>query len=47
VGDILISIVVKVHVTHILEKLKASGRTDAIRLAVQRGLVYLDLPMAA
>jgi two-component system, NarL family, response regulator len=38
---------VKVHVTHILEKLKASGRTEAIRVAVQRGLVYLDAPMAA
>lgn len=35
---------VKVHVTHILEKLKASGRTEAIRLAVQRGLVYMDAP---
>jgi two-component system NarL family response regulator len=38
---------VKVHVTHILEKLKASGRTDAIRLAVQRGLVYLEAPTLA
>lgn len=38
---------VKVHVTHILEKLKASGRTDAIRVAVQRGLVHFDLPSAA
>lgn len=38
---------VKVHVTHILEKLKASGRTDAIRIAVQRGLVHLDLARAA
>jgi two-component system NarL family response regulator len=38
---------VKVHVTHILEKLKASGRTEAIRLAVQRGLVYLDAPAPA
>jgi DNA-binding NarL/FixJ family response regulator len=38
---------VKVHVTHILEKLKASGRTEAIRLAVQRGLVYLDAPSLA
>lgn len=38
---------VKVHVTHVLEKLKASGRTEAIRIAVQRGLVYLDTPMAA
>ena len=31
---------VKVHVTHILEKLKASGRTEAIWVAIQRGLVY-------
>jgi two-component system NarL family response regulator len=38
---------VKVHVTHILEKLKASGRTDAIRVAVQRGLVHLDVASAA
>jgi DNA-binding NarL/FixJ family response regulator len=38
---------VKVHVTHILEKLKASGRTDAIRLAVRRGLVHFDLGDAA
>ena len=38
---------VKVHVTHILEKLKASGRTDAIRVAVQRGLVHFDLASAA
>ena len=38
---------VKVHVTHILEKLKASGRTDAIRVAVQRGLVQLDVVSAA
>lgn len=33
---------VKVHVTHILEKLQASGRTEAIGLAVNRGLVRLD-----
>ena len=38
---------VKVHVTHILEKLKASGRTEAIRIAVQRGLVHLDLAAVA
>ncbi len=38
---------VKVHVTHILDKLSAGGRTDAIRLAVQRGLVYMDSPIAA
>jgi two-component system NarL family response regulator len=33
---------VKVHMTHILEKLKASGRTEAIGVAVKRGLVCLD-----
>jgi two-component system NarL family response regulator len=38
---------VKVHVTHILEKLKASGRTEAIRLAVERGLVHMDSNTAA
>jgi two-component system NarL family response regulator len=38
---------VKVHVTHILEKLQASGRTEAIGLAVNRGLVRLDAVVAA
>lgn len=38
---------VKVHVTHILEKLQASGRTDAIGLAVNRGLVRMDAGVAA
>lgn len=38
---------VKVHVTHVLEKLKASGRTDAIRVAVQHGLVHLEVASAA
>jgi DNA-binding NarL/FixJ family response regulator len=38
---------VKVHVTHILEKLRASGRTDAIRVAVQRGLVHFDFANVA
>ena len=33
---------VKVHVTHILEKLKVSGRTEAINVAMKRGLVHLD-----
>ena len=33
---------VKVHVTHILEKLKAGGRTEAINFAVKRGLVHID-----
>jgi DNA-binding NarL/FixJ family response regulator len=32
---------VKVHMTHILEKLKVSGRTEAINVAVRRGLVRL------
>lgn len=33
---------VKVHVTHILEKLKASGRAEAINIAVRRGLLHPD-----
>jgi two-component system NarL family response regulator len=33
---------VKVHVTHLLEKLKASGRTEAISVALKRGLVTVD-----
>lgn len=32
---------VKVHVTHMLEKLKASGRTEAINLGVKKGLIRL------
>lgn len=38
---------VKVHVTHILEKLKASGRTEAINVAAKRGLIHLDSSAAA
>ena len=38
---------VKVHVTHILEKLQASGRTEAIGVAVNRGLVRMDAAAAA
>jgi two-component system NarL family response regulator len=38
---------VKVHVTHILEKLKVCGRTEAINVAVRRGLVSLDSSTAA
>lgn len=38
---------VKVHMTHVLEKLKVSGRTEAIAVAVKRGLVRIDSPMAA
>ena len=37
---------VKVHMTHILEKLNVSGRTEAINVAVRRGLVHMD-PVAA
>lgn len=33
---------VKVHVTHLLDKLKASGRTEAINVALKRGLVTID-----
>ena len=35
---------VKVHVTHILEKLKVTGRTEAINVALKRGLVHMDQP---
>ena len=38
---------VKVHVTHILEKLKVTGRTEAINVALKRGLVHMDQPEAA
>lgn len=38
---------VKVHMTHILEKLKVTGRTEAINVAVKRGLVRLDDSLAA
>lgn len=33
---------VKVHVTHILEKMQAGGRTEAVGLAVKRGLVRIE-----
>jgi two-component system NarL family response regulator len=33
---------VKVHVTHVLEKLKAGGRTEAISVALKRGLIRMD-----
>jgi DNA-binding NarL/FixJ family response regulator len=33
---------VKVHVTHMLEKLKVTGRTEAIGTALRRGLVTMD-----
>jgi two-component system, NarL family, response regulator len=32
---------VKVHIGHILKKLGAAGRTEAIRMALQRGIVHL------
>jgi DNA-binding NarL/FixJ family response regulator len=38
---------VKVHMTHILEKLKVAGRTEAINVAVRRGLVIMDSSAAA
>jgi DNA-binding NarL/FixJ family response regulator len=38
---------VKVHVTHILEKLKVTGRTEAINIAAKRGLVRMDVAVAA
>jgi two-component system NarL family response regulator len=38
---------VKVHVTHILEKLKVAGRTEAIGVAVNQGLVDLGGAAAA
>jgi two-component system NarL family response regulator len=38
---------VKVHVTHILEKLHVTGRTEAINVAIRRGLVDLDSATAA
>src|ERR1700761_4364835 len=36
---------VKVHITHILEKLKVTRRTEAINVAMRRGLVHMD-PLA-
>ena len=32
----------KVHTTHILEKLKVGGRTEAINVAMHRELVRMD-----
>ena len=37
---------VKVHVTHILEKLKVTGRTEAINVGVKKGLIRLDVGIA-
>jgi len=33
---------VKVHVTNILQKLKAAGRTEAVGAAIRRGLIRID-----
>ena len=38
---------VKVHMSHILEKLKVTCRTEAINIAIRRGLVRIDAPNAA
>jgi two-component system NarL family response regulator len=38
---------VKVHMTHIFEKLRVTGRTEAINVAVKRGLVRIEGPAAA
>lgn len=38
---------VKVHVTHILGKLKVTGRTEAMNVAVKRGLVHIDSAVVA
>jgi DNA-binding NarL/FixJ family response regulator len=38
---------VKVHMTHILEKLNVAGRTEAINVAMRRGLVHMDPAEAA
>lgn len=38
---------VKVHVTHLLEKLKVTSRTEAIGAAIRRGLVRMDATSVA
>jgi len=38
---------VKVHMTHILEKLRVSGRTEAVNVALKRGLIRLEDAPAA
>lgn len=38
---------VKVHVTHVMEKLKVHGRTEAIRVAAERGIVHMNSTAAA
>jgi two-component system NarL family response regulator len=37
---------VKVHVTNILQKLKAAGRTEAVGAAIKRGLIRIDAAAA-
>ena len=32
----------KVHLAHILEKLGVTDRTEAVTLALQRGIIHLD-----
>jgi two-component system NarL family response regulator len=38
---------VKVHMTHLMEKLNVAGRTEAISEAIRRGLVHMDVVEAA
>jgi DNA-binding NarL/FixJ family response regulator len=38
---------VKVHMTHLMEKLNVAGRTEAITEAIRRGLVHMDMVEAA
>ena len=35
---------IKVHVLHILEKLDAADRTEAVTIAIQRGIIHLQEP---
>jgi len=35
---------IKVHVIHILQKLGAADRTEAVTVALQRGIIHLDQP---
>ena len=38
---------VKIDMTHIMDKLKVTGRTEALNVAVRRGLIYMDTTTAA
>ena len=40
-GDSLSEETVKVHIKHIMEKLGASDRTQAVAIAVRRGIIQL------